>query len=337
MDKSTPVCWGIVGTGNMAESFASALGTIEDSSLVAIASRSEARARAFADRFNIPKACTGYTGLLTDPAVDVVYIATPHSSHSEISTACLQHGKAVLCEKPFAINAAQARAVIDLARKKNLFLMEAMWTRFVPSIEKLRELLSQQLIGDVQIMLAGGAYMPDFDPGHYLFNKALGGGILLDAGVYLVALASMVFGKPEQVLATGQLGKTGVDEHEAILLTHRRGEIASLYVSHRARSAPDLTLLGSRGKIYMHPPVFCPGGLTLSVDGAADEVFDFPLHQGGYRYEALEVQRCLRAGLGESPQMPLEETLAIMETLDEIRSQLGLRYEEDDLADSGEG
>ena len=336
MDISTPVGWGIVGTGNMAESFASALGTIEDSSLVAIASRSEARARAFADRFNIPKACKGYTGLLTDPAVDVGYIATPHSSHSEISTACLQHDKAVLCEKPFAINAAQARAVIELARKKNLFLMEAMWTRFVPAIEKLRELLSQQLIGDVQIMLAGGAYMPDFDPGNYLFNKALGGGILLDAGVYLVGVASMVFGKPEQVLATGQLGKTGVDEHEAILLTHRRGEIASLYVSHRARSAPDLTLLGSRGKIYMHPPVFCPGGMTLSVDGAADEVFDFPLPQGGYRYEALEVQRCLRAGQGESPQMPLEETLAIMETLDEIRSQLGLRYEEDDLADAGE-
>jgi predicted dehydrogenase len=313
----------------MAESFATALERVGDATLSAIASRSQSRAANFADKFSVLKAHGQYNGLLTDSAVDVVYIATPHSSHRELCIAALEQGKAVLCEKPFAINAKQAREVIELARKKNLFLMEAMWTRFVPAIKKLTTLLSQQAIGEIQIMLAGGAYMPDLDPDYYLFNKALGGGILLDAGVYLVSLASMIFGKPERVLATGQLGTTGVDEHEAVLLSHQRGEIASLYVSHRAKSAPDLTLLGNRGKIYLHPPVFCPAGLTLSIEGTADEVFEFPASQGGYHYEAMEVNRCLRTGLRESPLMPLDETLAVMGTMDEIRRQLGLWYAED--------
>jgi predicted dehydrogenase len=329
MGSSVPVAWGIVGTGNMAVNFASALCEVENCALVAVASRSQARARAFADRFNIPQACTGYTELLTEAALDVVYIATPHATHCEISKACLERGKSVLCEKPFAINARQAGEVIELAREKKIFLMEAMWTRFVPAIEGLRALLSRQAIGDIQIMLAGGAYMPDFDPDYYLFDKALGGGILLDAGVYLVSLASMIFGKPEQVLATGQLGTTGVDEHEAILLTHRHGEIASLYISHRARSSPDLTLLGDRGSIYLHPPVFCPTGLTLSIDGEPDEVFDFPAPGQSYHHEIREVNRCLRAGLQESSLMPLDETRAVMETMDEIRRQLGLEYAED--------
>jgi dihydrodiol dehydrogenase / D-xylose 1-dehydrogenase (NADP) len=179
------------------------------------------------------------------------------------------------------------------------------------------------------LMVAGGAYMPDFDPDSYLFNRELGGGILLDAGVYLVSMASMVFGKPSKILATGELGPTGVDEHEAVLLGHPRGEIASLYVSHRTRSSPDLTLMGSKGRIYLHPPVFCPSGLTLSLHGEADEVFDFSDDSSGYRYEAIEVNRCLRAGLKESEWMPLDETLAVMRTMDEIRLQIGVHYSAD--------
>lgn len=329
MGQVDTVRWGIVGTGAMAASFARALQLVEDATVLAVASRSQPTAEAFGTEFNIPHTYGSYQSLLGDPRVDIVYIATPHSSHSELSMASLEMGKAVLCEKPFTVNAAQARAVIALARKKELFLMEAMWTRFVPAIEKLRELLNQQRIGDVQIMLAGGAYMPDFDPDYYLFNKELGGGILLDAGVYLVSMASMVLGNPTQVLATGQLGSAGVDEHEAILLSHRRGEIASLYVSHRAKSAPDLTLLGSKGKIHLHPPVFCPTGLTLSVDGMPDEVFEFPATDPGYRYEAIEVNRCLQQGRKESELMPLNETLVVMETMDEIRRQLGVRYPAD--------
>tara|TARA_R110001592_G_scaffold363398_2_gene687937 strand:- start:7130 stop:8122 length:993 start_codon:yes stop_codon:yes gene_type:complete len=329
VNRNNAIGWGIVGTGGMASNFIQALASVEDAVPVAVASRSAQGARAFSEKLDIPRHYGSYRELLEDTSVDVVYIATPHSSHSEICIACLEMGKAVLCEKPFAINASQARAVIELARKKELFLMEAMWTRFVPAIDKLRELLLQQRIGDVQIMLAGGAYMPDPDAQHYLFNKGLGGGILLDAGVYLVSMASMVFGGPEQVLATGELGETGVDEHEAILLSHRRGAIANLYVSHRAKSAPDLTLLGSKGKIYLHPPVFCPSGLTLSIDGMPEEVFDFPAPVGGYHYQVREVNRCLREGRKESPLMPLDETLKIMQTMDEIRRQIGMRYPAD--------
>ncbi len=329
MNRNKVIGWGLVGTGSMASKFIQALQSVEEAVPVAVASRSAQRAGAFSEQFDIPRHYGSYRELLEDTSVDVVYIATPHASHSEICIACLEMGKAVLCEKPFAINAFQARAVIELARKKALFLMEAMWTRFVPAIDKLRELLLQQRIGDVQIMLAGGAYMPDPEPQHYLFNKDLGGGILLDAGVYLVSMASMVFGGPEQVLATGELGDTGVDEHEAILLSHRGGQIANLYVSHRAKSAPDLTLLGSKGKIYLHPPVFCPSGLTLSIDGMPEEVFDFPAPIGGYHYQVREVNRCLREGRKESPLMLLDETLEIMETMDEIRRQIGMHYPAD--------
>lgn len=329
MSSNDTIRWGIVGTGGMAEAFTKALQAVEDAAPFAVASRTVQGGRAFSEKYDIPQHYGSYRELLADPAVDVVYIATPHASHSEICIACLEMGKPVLCEKPFAINASQARTVIELARKNELFLMEAMWTRFVPAIEKLRELLQQKRIGDVQIMLAGGAYMPEPDPQYYLFNKALGGGILLDAGVYLVSMASMVFGRPGQVLATGELGDTGVDEHEAILLSHQHGEIASLYVSHRAKSAPDLTLLGNKGKIYLHPPVFCPAGLTLCVEGQPEEVFDFPAPAGGYHYQVREANRCLREGRKESSLMPLDETLAIMETMDEIRRQLGMRYAAD--------
>ncbi len=326
MISSNKIRWGILGTGGMAHNFAEALMEVEDAQLVAIASRSQISADRFGDQFSVPHRYAGYEKLARDSEVDVVYIATPHSQHKDQSILCLQAGKAVLCEKPFCINAKQAQELIALAREKNLFLMEAMWTRCLPAIAKLNELLSQKIIGDVQIMLGGGAYMPEFDPEYYLFNPDLGGGILLDAGVYLVAMASMLFGQPIKIQATGALGETGVDEHEAILLTHAKGEIANLYVSHRAKSSPDLTLLGSKGKIYLHPPVFCPSKITVSVPGETDSVFDFTDVRSGYRHEIIEVNRCLKQGKTESDLMALDETLAIMRTMDEIRHQIGLRY-----------
>lgn len=326
MSNSEHVGWGILGTGRMASDFAGALQQVEDAVSVAVASRTPEQTEAFAQRFNISNCYGDYREMVKDPSVDVVYIAAPHSLHASLSIMCLEAGKAVLCEKPFAINAGQAEQVINLARERNLFLMEAMWTRYLPAIAKLRELLAQQAIGDIQLMLAGGAYMPEFDPEFYLFNKELGGGILLDAGVYLISMASLLFGEPRQVLAAGELGRTGVDEHEAIILSHQNGAIANLYVSHRAKSSPDLTLMGSKGKIYLHPPVFCPSKLTLSVDGEADKVFDFSEQGSGYRYEIMEVNRCIKAGAVESELMPLDETLAIMKTMDQVRKHLGVRY-----------
>lgn len=326
---TSAINWAILGTGRMAQSFATAMAEVEDARLLAVGSRSESTAKEFAGQFGIPNACGSYAEALTHKDVDIVYIATPHSLHATQTVMCLEAGKNVLCEKPFAINAEQASEMINLAVSKNLFLMEAMWTRFVPAIVKLRDMLQQQVIGDVQLMLAGGAYMPDFDPDHYLFSSELGGGILLDAGVYLVSMASMLFSEPVSIQATGELGKTGVDEHDAILLKHANGAIANLYVSNRSVASPDMTLFGTKGKLYIHAPIFCPPELTLTLHGQEPEIIACPFVGNGYQYQIKEVHECLRSGKTASEIMSLEETLSIMTTMDEIRKQIGMVYSVD--------
>lgn len=238
--------WGILGTGRMAQSFASALLTTEHSQLVAIGSRSKSSAESFAREFNVPRPCSSYEALAKEDQIDVIYIATPHSVHEKNVLMCLEAGKAVLCEKPLTLNAAQAEKIINCARAKNLFIMEAMWTRFIPAVIKLNELIAEGAIGNVQLLLAGGAFMPELDMDNYLFNPELGGGVLLDAGVYLVSMASMLFGKPLAIKALAQKACSGVDEHDAVLLEHASGALACLYVSLRAQSSPDMRVLGSK-------------------------------------------------------------------------------------------
>lgn len=317
---------GILGTGNIAHQFAVGLRHAVNIELVAVGSRSGESAERFAREFEIPKKFATYQALATDPDVDLVYIATPHSCHLPNTLMCLEAGKSVICEKPFAINAREAGLMIEKAREKQLFLMEAMWTRTIPAVVRLRELLAENAIGRVQLMIAGGAYMPASDPEAYLFRPDLGGGVLLDAGVYLVSMASMVFGTPARVLAAGSLGESGVDEHDAILLQHDSEAMASLYVSLRAKASPDMTLLGDGGKIYLHPPIFVPRALTLSIHGKADEVLQFPFEGNGYQFQAMEAANCIIARQTESAIMPLDETLAIMQTMDDIRRQLNLQY-----------
>lgn len=317
---------GILGTGRMAHAFAVGVAETDAISVVAVGSRSADSANQFADEFGVVARHAAYDALADDPDVDLIYIASPHAMHSENCLMCINAGKAVLCEKPFAINAREARAVIERARRKKLFLMEAMWTRHIPVIIKLRELLAAGTIGDVNLMIAGGAYMPDFDPDHYLFRPELGGGVLLDAGVYLVSMASMVFGPPRDILATGSISDRGIDEQDAILLRHEGDAIASLYVSLKANASPEVTILGDRGSIFVHAPLFAPTKLTVSVDGETDELMDLPFSGNGYQFQAIEAARRIREGQTESDIMPLDETLQIMETMDEIRQQIGLRY-----------
>ena len=317
---------GILGTGRMAHAFATGIRETDRAILVAVGSRNAETAKRFADEFGISTAHAGYDALAGDPNVDLVYIASPHSLHSKHCLMCMDAGKAVLCEKPFSINAQEARVVIERARQQQLFLMEAMWTRFIPAVCRLRDLLEAGAIGETKLLVAGGAYMPEFDPDFYLFRPDLGGGVLLDAGVYLVSIASMIFGAPEVTLATGTISDRGIDDHDAMLLKYAGGEIASLYVSLKAKVPPDVTIYGDRGRIYVHPPVFAPTELTLSVDGKADELIELPLVGNGYHYQVEEIARCINAGKVESTVMPLDDTLLIMETMDEIRRQLGLRY-----------
>ena len=323
---SEKIRWGIIGTGFIAKAFATGLSVIPDAELVAVGSRSEASANKFADVFNIPNRYASYKELAADSEVDVVYIGTPHSFHKENSLLCLENGKAVLCEKPFTINAAETEEVINLARKKNLFLMEAMWTRFLPLTIKLRQLLADDVIGQVQMLTADLGFKMDFDPQNRLFNPHLGGGALLDVGVYTVSWASMLFGQPNSVTSKCLIGETGVDDYASVILDHDQGQLATLYMSIRAATPSEVVVIGSEGRIRVHTPMFKPVTMTLSKPDQDDEVFEVPYEGNGYNYQAIEVMRCMRAGKLESETMPLDESLVIMKTMDQIRAQWGLKY-----------
>jgi predicted dehydrogenase len=318
--------WGILGTGRIAKTFAQGLAVLPDAELVAVGSRSQTTADAFGDMFHVPHRHASYEGLAADPDVDVVYVATPHSLHRDNSLLCLEAGKAVLCEKPFAINAAQAEEVVALARECGRFVMEAMWTRFLPAIVRVRGLLAEGAIGEVRLLSADFGFRAEFDPRGRLFDPYLGGGALLDVGVYTVSLASMVFGPPARIVSMAHLGPTGVDEQAAVILGYERGQLAVLTTAVRTSTPQEAILMGTGGQMRIHSQWWHPTTLTLALEGREEEVIYLPFEGNGYHYEAAEVMDCLRSGRLESDVMPLDETLAIMETMDQMRAQWGLRY-----------
>ncbi len=325
-----PIRWGILGTGSIATSFASGLQSLDDASAVAVGSRSPESANAFADRFEIDRRHGTYKELVEDPDVDVIYVATPHSYHMEHSLLCMEAGKAVLCEKPFTINRNEAEITIQYARSHKIFLMEAMWTRFLPVIVQVRKWLTEGAIGETRMLSADFGFRTDVNPDSRLFNPTLGGGGLLDVGIYPVSLASLVFGEqPTAVAGLADIGETGVDEQGAIVLRYDSGQIAVLYCAVRTSTPMEAVIMGSEGTIRIASPFWKATSATLSVNGQKPVMADLPFEGNGYNYEAAEVGRCLRAGLLESDAMSLEETMDIMRTLDKIRSQWGLKYPAD--------
>jgi predicted dehydrogenase len=216
--------------------------------------------------------------------------------------------------------------VIQFAREKRLFLMEAMWTRFIPLMAKVRNLLAEGVIGDLQMLVANLCMRFEFDPEDRRFAPSLGGGALLDLGVYPVSFASMLFGSPAQISTLAHLGETGVDEQASIALRYDEGQMSTLYTSIRADSPAETLLLGTQGRIRIHPWWIRPDRLTLTVSGQEPETIEMPFEGNGYRFEAAAVMDCLRAGKLEHDLMPLDETLSIMETMDAIRAQWGLKY-----------
>jgi predicted dehydrogenase len=322
--------WGILGTGEIARSFAEGLAVVDDAELVAIGSRSSASAEQFGERYNIPHRHDTYAALAANPDVDVVYVASPHSEHLAHSLLMLAGGKAVLCEKPFTINAAEAEQLVAAAQARGLFLMEAMWTRFLPHIVEVRRLLAEGAIGEVRMVQASFGIQRDLDPQHRLFNRELGGGALLDLGIYPVSLAAMIFGTPSHIQSVATIGSTGVDEQSAYLLSYPGGQIALLASAMRTLLNSNAVISGSTGRIILQAQWHAPSSITLQRNGAPDHTFG-PTHTGnGYNYQIQEVHRCLRNGLRESPIMPLAETIAIMRTLDAIRAPWGLRYAADE-------
>jgi predicted dehydrogenase len=327
MKMEGKIRWGILGTGHIAKTFAKALQFLPGADLVAVGSRAAETAKNFADVFNVRHQHPGYEQLAKDPEVDVVYIATPHPLHRENTILCLKAGKAVLCEKPFAINASQALQMIDVARAEKLFVMEAMWTRFLPLIVKIRQWIREGLIGQVRLLRVDFGFDGGFSPDSRGLNPQLGGGALLDVGVYTISLASMVFGQPPaRITGMAHLGRTGVDEQSAIILGYDNGQLAVLTCAVQIETAKEAVIYGTKGAIRIEPEFFCPTRAILSIQGKDEQIIKMPLEGNGYNYEAEEVMRCLRAGKLESDIMPLDETLSIVKTMDEIRAQWGLKY-----------
>ena len=319
------VRWGILAPGSIARSFAEGLSALPDAELTAVGSRAQERADAFGDRFGVPHRHGSYADLAADPDVDVIYVATPHSAHKDATLLCLEAGKAVLCEKPFAINAAEAEAMIRAARDRKLFLMEAMWTRFFPAVAKVREWLAQGAVGRVQMVIADFGFCAGVDPEGRLFNLELGGGGLLDVGVYAVSFASMVLGgPPAEVSGLAHLGETGVDELGGMVLKMAAGSLAVLYTAVRATTPQEAHILGTEGRIHIPTPFWRPPVAVLFRED--EERVELPAEGNGYNYQAAEVMRCLRGGRLESDIMPLDESLSVMQTLDRIREQWGLKY-----------
>lgn len=328
MGESTvkKIKWGIMGTGWIAEKFAEDLAHVGNGEGLAAGSRTKESATKFAEKFGLPRAYGSYEELVNDPDIDAIYVATPHPYHRENVLTALNAGKAVLCEKPFTVNSAELEQLISSAKQQNLFLMEAMWTRFLPPIVQVRKWLEEGRIGEVKLVKAEFGFRSDWNPEGRLLNPQLGGGALLDAGIYPVSFASMIFGtEPEKVWSSADIGETGVDEKFSILLDYGKGRTATLNGAVRLDLTNDAYIHGTEGTIHI-PSFLNATEAVLRVTGQEEEKFTDGRLSTGYSFEAEEVGRCLLEGLTESPAIPLEESLGILKLLDAIRAQWGLKY-----------
>ncbi|MFF3874266.1 Gfo/Idh/MocA family protein [Streptomyces sp. NPDC001978] len=323
------VRWGILATGGIAAAFAADLVDLPDAEIVAVASRSQDSARAFAERFGIGRAYSDWESLARDEDIDVVYVATPHSAHRAAAGLCLEAGRNVLCEKAFTLNSREAEELVALAKERGSFLMEAMWMYCNPLIQRLKALVREGSIGEVRTVQADFGLEGPFPPAHRLRNPALGGGALLDLGVYPVSFAQLLLGEPADVTARAVLSEEGVDLQTGALLAWESGALASVHCSIVGGTAITASVTGSHGRIDLPSGFFHPERFVLHRDGRDPEEFGLDPADGPrqtMRHEAREVMRALRAGETESPLVPLDGTLAVMRTLDRVRELTGVRY-----------
>lgn len=322
---SERIRWGICGTGSIASQFATALGNVADAELVAVASEDADRCAAFAGEHDVPVSHLGYDAMADDDDIDVVYVASTQQRHFGDVMVLLEGGQNVLCEKPFALNEAQARTMIDTAHNGGLFLMEAMWSRFQPSYVKLMELVADGAIGEPQRVEADFGFRVPTDEraDHRLFDPHRGGGALLDLGIYPVHLAHLVLGPPTTVVAAGELTDSGVDAWTNLLLTHEGGAASVLTSAITVRGSLTGRIAGTEGVITMDPFMHVTTRFTLER-GFESETFDFG--DPSLHHQVPEVHRCLREGRTESEVMPHADTLAMLATLDEARRQIGLTF-----------
>jgi predicted dehydrogenase len=317
--------WGIIGPGRIASTFAESLAAHTRQRIVAVGSRSSDTAASFARHFDRCDAVGSYEELVKHPAVNIVYVSTPHSFHHQCVLLALEAGKHVLVEKPFAVNAQQAREMAQTAQQKGLFLMEAMWPRFLPAFDSVRQVLSEGILGEITSVVAdlGEYFRPD--PAHRLFSPELAGGALLDLGVYLVSLSSFLAGTPSHVTAAGQFTSTGVDAQVCAILESGRGALSTLFTTLAAPTPTSAFIAGTKATLRLDSPFYVPGRITVtSLDRSVERTreFDIRTPAAALCYEAAEAARRIAQGATESPYLPLQESIAIIETLDRIREQL---------------
>ncbi|HVY75608.1 MAG TPA: Gfo/Idh/MocA family oxidoreductase [Puia sp.] len=326
------VRWGILGCGRIARKFASDLKYVSDGRLVAVGSRSKTNAQAFAREFPVAHVHDSYESLIANPEVDVIYIASPHGLHHEHTLMCLESKKAVLCEKAFALNSRQAREMVSKARQEKVFLMEALWTKFLPHYQQMQSLLSEQRLGEIRSMLVNFGFIPQAPVPQRLFNPALGGGTMLDIGIYNVFMALSVLGRPEEVEAIMDPTDTGVDAQCAVTFKYRNGAIAQLFSTFMSNLATEADINGSLGRLRLTTRFYEPSATLELYPGRPDSRQVIPVGKEpgtGYQYEARHVNECLKKNLTESPVMTHEDSLLLMETLDRVRQSAGIVYPAD--------
>lgn len=318
--------WGIIGLGKIAKVFASDLALSDQSQLFAVASRDINNAASFAKEFKAIKHYGNYQDLAKDTDIDVVYIATPHVFHYEYTMMCLKAGKHVLCEKAFGMNESQVREMTEEAQKRNLFLMEAFWTRFIPATEKVLELIEQNKIGQVQQIRADFGFKADLDPAKRLVNKSLGGGSLLDIGIYPVFLSLLILGTPQNITAKAQMTTTDVDSFMAAIFDYKNGEKAVLESSITYQTPTEAYIFGEKGYLKMHPRFHHCEKISIHIEGKNVEEIEIEYKGQGYFHEIAEVENCIKNNQTESKKMPHQMSLKLIQTLDRIRKEIGLAY-----------
>lgn len=327
MKNDSPIRWGILACGGIAEKFADDLAYVKDGYLAAVSSRSLEKAQQFAAKYGEQvKAYGSYEAMITSGEVDVIYIASPHGLHHEHTLMCLNAGIPVLCEKAFAINSKQVAEMIQTSKGKKVYLMEALWTRFHPSVAKLLEILQSGVIGDVVHLMADFGFKAEYIPEARWFNPALTGGSLLDIGIYPLFISKLVLGMPKTIKASATFADTGVDMNCTMITTYESGATATLFSTFAAKTDTTCTIYGTKGKILMHSRFHETKGITLEVEGQAPQIFETERLGWGYSYEAEAVQADLRAGKIENDWVSHQHSTEIMALLDEIRRQIGLVY-----------
>jgi predicted dehydrogenase len=319
--------WGILGAGRIAEKFCTALNFVEGASVYAVASRDGENAKAYATKFKATKFYDKYEDLMQDENVDIIYIATPHAFHFEQTMACVKKAKHVLCEKPMALSYRQTVAMIEAAKENKVFLMEGMWTACMPFIEKIKKLIDDDVIGKLQYVSADFGFNAPVDLEGRLYNKSLGGGSMMDVGIYPLFFVTLLLGEPSLAKAVYKLSATGVDEYMNVVLQYPDGKTASLLSSIYFNTAVEAEIIGTKGRIKIENPWFKATDISVYLADESVQKFSMPHLSNGFEYEIMEVMNCLDKGLLESEKMPHQLTLLISKIMENILVQGGVVYD----------